>query len=134
MIFYSWNKIYREGKGSTRQILDIIYYLTYKPIPYDKLDKMFYIALKEYKGDSFLLNPEALFQNRHKHLDRDIVHYIGFASLRNYADYVVTGNTSLDLLAVLGKEKIINNNSLLHIDGQRVRFLYEEVTPTKRKL
>lgn len=133
MIFFDWKKVHQKGERSTRKILDIIYYLTYKPIPYDKLDKMFYIGREDYTGDSFLINPHLLFENRKKHLDRHIVEYIGFASLRNYADYVITGNTSLALLACLGKENIINNNSLLHIENQKIRFLYEEVTP-KRKI
>ena len=85
-------------------------------------------ASVDYSGDSFLINPKLLLRNRKNHKDIHIVEYIGLASLRNYSDYVVTSNKTLDLLACVGKEDLIKNNSLLHIADGKVYFKYEEAS------
>jgi hypothetical protein len=134
MIIYNWSKIQGDTKGSVRRILKIIYYLTYKPPITTDEDILYYKYLRDYKkGDHFLVNPEYLFENRNKHLDRHIVEYIGLASLRSYSDYVITGNKTIPLLACSEKEELINNNSLLYIENNKVHFLYEEA-PTKKRI
>jgi hypothetical protein len=100
--------------------------MTYKPLPYSDLDPYYKISKINWTGHSFLINPKDLFYYRYKYKDVEIVEYIGLASLRSYAEYKVMNTTTLDLLACLEKENLINNNSLLYIKNDKVHFIYEE--------
>jgi hypothetical protein len=128
MIIFNWKALMRHSKGSSSTIISIIDYLVYKPIPRNLDDIAWKWSQIDWKGDSFLLRPEPLLRLRYggtRH-DVEIAHYIGLASWRNYPEYQATGKLSLDLLACLGMEDIINQNSLLYIEKDEVHFKYEE--------
>ena len=125
MLIFNFKKVLKESNYSGHKFLRIIKYLTYKPKhPYNSFEAI--KASIDYSGDSFLINPKLLLRNRKDHKDLHIVEYIGLASLRNYSDYVVRGTKTLDLLACVGKEDLIKNNSLLRITDGKVYFKYEE--------
>ncbi len=125
MLLYNFKKVLRESNYSGHRFLELIKYLTYKPkYPRNKLELA--RAEIDWSGNNFLINPKLLLNNRCKYKDIHIVEYIGLASLRNYSDYVVTGNKTLDLLACIGKEDLIKNNRLLRISDGKVYFRYEE--------
>lgn len=127
MIFYDWKKIYRHSNGSSSKILNIIQYITEKPIPKDQFDLAYKYMQINWKGQSFLYNPEPLLYYRYKYDDIDLAHYVGFASLRNYSEFQILGKLTLDFLAWKGKEDLIKHNSLLRInDNNELVFLYEE--------
>lgn len=126
LIFFNWRKIYLLCDKSSIEILKVIRYLTLKPKILTKKHRYYRISKVDWRGHSFLLNPKPLFENRHKYDDLEIVHYIGLASLRNYGEYKISGKKTLDLLACLGKEDIINNNRLLYVENNQVHFIYEE--------
>lgn len=126
MILYNFKKILRYSNKSSSEIVKIIRYLTYKPIPYSIYDRNYKYSEIDWSGNSFLCNPELLLYNRYKHSDLEIAHYVGFASLRNLAEYKITGKLTLDFLAYKGKEALIKNNSLLYIKDNQLVFLYEE--------
>jgi hypothetical protein len=48
------------------------------------------------------------------------------AGLRSYAEYIMTGDTSLDIRKCPVSLDTIAKNRLLKIDGNRILFLYEE--------
>ena len=130
MIFYNWKQVLHYSKKSSKEIISIIDYITYRPTPKYLGDAAVRYANVDWKGNSFLLNPIGLLRHRYsdRNSDLEIAHYIGLASLRSYPEYETVGTLSLDLLACQGKENIINNNSLLYIEDDRVHFRYEEAT------
>lgn len=128
MILYDWKKVRRCSNESVRQLLSIVKYITYRPIPEDKYDKNYGFSQINWSGSSFLLNPEPLFKNRAKLSDKEIADYIHLASLRNYSDYLTLGKTTLDLYIVEKNENLIRLNRLLYIEEDQVVFKYEEET------
>lgn len=131
VILYNWRKIYTECDRSSKEILKVIRYLTFKPKILTKKHRYYRISKVDWRGHSFLLHPEELFYNRVHYNDLEIVHYVGLASLRNYGEYKVRGTKTLDLLACKGKEDIININRLLYAENGKVHFLFEEDTQEK---
>lgn len=127
-IFYNWKTVLRHSKKSAKDIVLIVDYITFRPIPNHVRDKEWVYSQVDWSGDSFLINPKALLRHRYGKPDSvlDIAHYIALASLRSYPEYKTVGKLSLDLLACEGKEDIINNNSLLYIKNNEVHFIYEE--------
>jgi hypothetical protein len=128
MLFYNWEKVKRESNGSVKDILTILHILTYKLPPVNRHDRIYKFWTKNFHGHSFLLNPKPLFIQRRRYSDSEIAQYAGVASLRNYFEYQKTKDTRLDLLHFTGDEDSIKNNRLLKIEGDYVRFLFEEIT------
>lgn len=126
MILFNFKKVLRHSNKSTKRFLRIMRYITYRETPRDLRDLNVPISIEDWSGSNFLINPEALFTNRLKYRELELVHYIGLASMRNYSEYQAIGKTTLDLLACPGKEELINNNRLLRIENGQVIFKYEE--------
>jgi len=131
MIFYNWKKILKESNGKVGDILTILDILTYKKLPVNRKDRRFRFWQKSFHGDSFLLQPEALFIQRARYSDIEIAQYAGIASLRNYFDYQSRKNTTLDLMHYTGNQDIINQNRLLRIEDDRIHFKFEEIKNLK---
>lgn len=125
MILYNCKMVFREGR-TANGIIAIIKYITYKPFPKHQYDPVKKFALKDWRGSSFLINPEDLLKNRGYSKDKDIIQYIELASLRNYIEYLTVGKRTLDLLAVSGKEDLFKNNNLLYVKNGQIYFTYEE--------
>ena len=117
MLFYNWEKVKRESNGSVKDILTILHILTYKLPPVNRYDRIYKFWTKSFQGDSFLVNPEALFIQRRRYSDSEIAQYAGIASLRNYFEYQKNKDTTLDLLHFTGNEDSIKNNRLLRIEN-----------------
>ena len=128
MLFYNWEKILRESKGSVSDILTVLNILTYKLPPVNRYDRKFKFWTKSFHGDSFLVNPEPLFIQRRRYSDVEIAQYAGIAALRNHFEYRSKKDTTLDFLHYTGKEEIIERNRLLWIEDGRIHFKFEEVT------
>ena len=128
MLLYNWKKIKKESNGNVKDILTILHILTYKLPPVNRHDRIYKFWQKSFHGHSFLVNPEALFIQRRRYSDAEIVQYAGIASLRNYFEYQKTKDTRLDLLHFTGDEDSIKNNRLLRIEGYYIHFLFEEIT------
>jgi len=131
MIFYNWKKIFKESNGKVGNILTILDTLTYKKLPVNRKDRRFRFWQKSFHGDSFLLQPEALFIQRARYSDIEIAQYAGIASLRNYFEYQSRKNTTLDLMHYTGNQDIINQNRLLWIEDDRIHFKFEEINNLK---
>ena len=133
MLFYNWEKILRESKGSVKDIMTILNILTYKLPPVNRYDRKFKFWTKSFHGNSFLVNPKPIFIQRRRYSDSELVQYAGIASLRNYFEYQKTKDTTLDLLHFNGNEDSIKNNRLLRIENNRIHFLFEEITLEEMK-
>jgi len=133
MLFYNWEKILRESKGSVKDIMTILNILTYKLPPVNRYDRKFKFWTKSFHGNSFLVNPKPIFIQRRRYSDSELVQYAGIASLRNYFEYQKTKDTTLDLLHFTGNEDSIKNNRLLRIENDRIHFLFEEITLEEMK-
>ena len=127
MLLYDWNKIFYKTEGDVYDIYLVLKMLTYKEIPDNKYDKIFKYSEVDFKGESFILHPDVLLFNRYKHSYREIAQYLGLASLRPLADYTATGKLTLDLFSVDIDSTVIEESSLLRVEGDQIHFLYEEV-------
>lgn len=130
MIFYNWTKIYKFSLGKASVILDIIYYVTHRPVPKNKWDRFYLISKENWAGNSFLLNPEQIYFHRLQYSNIEFAQYVALASLRNYADYKATNRTYLRGVRLPENINIdkLKENRLLTIDEyDNIYFLWEEV-------
>jgi len=127
MLFYDWKKMFDAAEGSPLAVFIIFKMLVTRAIPKNKYDDIYKYASKHFNGESFIVHPDVLLHNSYKHDYREIAQYLALASLRPYADYSITGDTTLDLLQCEVDQELFNDNSLLHIKNGKVHFLYEEV-------
>jgi hypothetical protein len=127
MLFYDWKKMFEAAEGSPLALFVIFKMLVTNAIPRNKFDDIYKYAGKHFNGESFLIHPDVLLHNAYKHDYRDIAQYLALASIRPYADYLVTGEPTLDLLQCEVDQELFEDNSLLTIKDGKVHFLYEEV-------
>ena len=127
MLFYDWKKMFEASEGNPLALFVIFKMLVNEEIPRNKYDDIYKYAGKHFNGQSFLIHPDVLLYNAYKYEYREIAQYLAVASMRPYADYLVTGETSLDLLQCEIEQEFFEDNSLLRIEDGKVYFLYEEV-------
>lgn len=127
IILYDWRKIYRFSKGKPDRVILALRALVGE-VPNHKNQPLYYAYIKDFSGKSFLVNPKRLIEESAFYKAKEIAEYTALASFRNYADYTLTNKTTLDLLHVPVRHEIITNNRLLRIEGDKVHFLFEEVT------
>mgnify|MGYP003959517169 CR=1 FL=1 len=128
MLFYDWKKMFEAAEGSPLALFIIFKMLATDAVPRNKYDDIYKYAGKHFYGESFLIHPDVLLHSCHKHEYREIAQYLAVASMRPYADYLTTGETTLDLLQCEIEQEYFEDNSLLRIEDGKVHFLYEEVT------
>lgn len=127
MLFYDWKKIYDAADGNPLAVFVIFRMLVKKSIPKNKYDDIYKYAGKHFTGQSYIVHPDVLLYYAYKHSHREIAQYIALASMRPYADYLVTGDTTLDLLQCEVELEYFEDNSLLRIENGKIHFIYEEV-------
>lgn len=81
-----------------------------------------------------MLNPHELIKYAFRWTPKEVAEYIGLASFRNYSEYRVTGDKSLDLFHSPVDQDTINQNRLLRIKDGRIYFYYEEDIERRNKL
>jgi hypothetical protein len=120
MVVYSWDKVKYYAKGSNNNILRIMFAITWPQILPTKrqrtINKYYDI---DFYGHSFLKNPEDLLVRRDLP-PKTLVEYIMLASKRNYADFMITGDATLDARLAFPTD----NKLLTTIDG-KIHFAYE---------
>lgn len=125
MIFFDKNKLLRHSKGRADKVLDILRYITCRPIPEKgKLIRLLKYRSINWSGESFLLYPERLLDNAWKYSNRELLQYIFVAARRNYADYKLEGKKTVETYKI--NTKAIENNRLLSITGDEIHLKYEE--------
>ena len=127
MLFYDWKKMFEASEGNPLALFIIFRMIVTKAIPKNKYDDIYKYAGKHFTGESFLVHPDVLLYNSYKYSYREIAQYLAVASMRPYADYAITGDTTLDLLQCEIETEFFEGNSLLRIEDGKVHFLYEEV-------
>lgn len=127
LILYDWNKIYKIGKGKVANINRIFNMLVYKQKPKSNKDRLLLFYNRDYSGDGYMLNPQGFLRFQSSYTDREIAQYIMLAGHRNYSDYVIDGSKHLDLIKSPISADKIKENRLLTLEGNKIKFLYEEV-------
>lgn len=127
MLFYDWEKMFDTAEGNPKIMYTLLKMVYLKEIPKNRHDKLYKYAGKSFIGTSFLVHPDVLLYNAYKYSYREIAQYLALASLRPYADYAITGDTTLDLNIVEIPVNLFNDNSLLRVRDGKVHFKYEEV-------
>ena len=124
IILFNWKKILRRAKYKQGRALKIFYYLSHDLEIKSLEDPMSPLMLgMDYSGSSFVLNPKPIFSGKYTDLER--IQYIAMASLRSYPEYKLRKTTTLHFLLSPLSEKQINNNRLLNLDNNQIRFKYE---------
>lgn len=135
MVLFNWKKVFRLSRGNLHTCLSIMRMLTYDTIPQNKYDPLYNYKGFDFIGESFLVNPKTLFENAYKYTQREVGTYISLAATRNLANFLATGDITVDTLLLPEDEIIfeeINNNRLLNVDSEgKLHFLYEEVPQEK---
>ena len=133
VFLFDWKKIYKKTDGKIGPMLLVFKMLVYNQVPKNKYDKIYKYYNIDYSGQSFLLNPDILFDNAYKFDPKEIVQYIALASFRRLSDYLTTQKTTLDILESPIDRDLIEKNRLLSIDEyNQIHFLYEK-SPNKEK-
>lgn len=126
ILLYSWKKIHRAAKGSCNKIVAILDMIANNRKIVGRNDPRARFYDMDFSGLSFLLNAEGLLLRRRFYTNKEIAQYLALASLRSHAEYVMTGKTYLDIVKVSMPLELIQNNRLLKIEEDRIRFLFEE--------
>jgi hypothetical protein len=134
MIWYSLRKMLNKTGGSSKRLLLAFKAHASSRLPKNRFDPLYNYYTCDFNGDSFMLNPHELIIYAFKWTPKEVAQYIGLASFRNYSDYVVTGDKSLDLFHSPVDQDTINNNRLLRIVDGRVLFYYEEDIKRRNKI
>lgn len=122
MLLYSWNKVLARSKTMTDVIIimhSLVWPRQLKMNTYTNLQKFHGL---DFNGHCFLLNPVPLL-NDPELAKEDVIEYISLASKRNLANYLLTGETTLDSrLAKTPPTK----NKLLTVNENHISFAYEQ--------
>lgn len=134
MIFFDAKKIQNTLGRSPRDIILILRSIMQNNMPKNKYDPLLKYYYKDFSGKSYLINPEFLVVYAFKYTNKEIMEYILLAARRNYGNYIMDGDASLDFFHSPVGEVIINNNRLLKLVDGRIHFYYEEVLSRRNRL
>ena len=110
-------------------ILNILAYITFKPLPKNDFDtNNLKYSRVDWRGDSFLLNPAAIIYNRSRVSEKWLADYVALASFRSLAEYKVTGRKTLMVQECPVSLDSLNINPLLSIINGEIYFCWEETT------
>ena len=133
MINYDWEKIQKHCKYDPERIL---WYMAFKSGIYmrkvlyinNRVPKLFWEEAKYSPipfGESYLLNPVPLFENKEGASSKDIYDYICLASARLLFDYRVRGDYTLHYAVAKAMDIDILNNRLLTVENTSINFKHE---------
>ncbi len=113
-IFFSWRKILKISNITPNKILDIFSEISSKGV-----------VPKYLTGNSFILNISDLITSNYYMTEK--FDYITLAAVRNYFDYEYQNESGLWLPYTDIDIVKIQNNRLLQIKNNYIRFKYEEI-------
>ena len=129
-LFYDWDRIFTATEGNSVEIIRIIRMMVERHIPKDFHDPIYKYYAKDFTGPSFLINPDLLLLNSHKHRYKDMAMYVSLASLRPMAEWAASGKVDLSALLVpvdpVKLAAYVGQNPLLSLKDGNIKFLYEE--------
>jgi len=124
MIQFDWKRVKRLAKGDNIEIIKIMSAITWPEVAPTKQQKRLNpYYWKDYDGISFLVEPEKLLIKKYELPVKQIVEYIALASRRSLAEYLLTGDTTLDIRLAPFIPEV---NQLLTITNNIVHFKYEQ--------
>ena len=118
------------------EVVKIIKMLSESRLPKNKYDPIYRYADVDFSGQEFLVHEDVLLYNLYKYSYEVVALYIALASVRNYADWIATGDTTLPTIyspVELTDSLILKTDRLLRVEGDKIHFLYEEVPTEKEK-
>jgi len=121
VVLYSWSKILAEADRLSDIILIMRSLAWPVPLYTEKQKRIRQLASKDYSGYCFLIDPVRILAAEVSNLDK--VNYIKLASKRNYANYLLTGDTTLDCRLV---KELPVESQLLTTKNNRISFAYEQ--------
>jgi len=128
MIFFDWPTVFIQSEGLPSKILDIVAYLTFKPIPKNNYDAHIKkMAAINWMGHSYLLNPKKVITARETFPAEKLAEYVALASFRNYNQYKVTKQATLSVYECPISVESLQSNKLLSIQNDQIYFCWEEV-------
>lgn len=79
------------------------------------------------QGSSFILNEDIVIWNTHHLAPQQLAEYLGILSIRSYSNYLVSGDTSLDiqLLYPWIPREVVETNPLIAIKQNKLIFIEE---------
>lgn len=130
MIFFNWKLVKKKSNKSLKKTIQIIKHITYRDIPWSEKSPDLYFSYTDWSGSSWLLNPEelirSLYGTERKISKQDFYVYIELASRRNYSLYRLGGELGLDIRLTYGYNYYIQNNPILEVKNDMVRFYFED--------
>ncbi len=127
MIIFDWTKVYQTSGGSSSNIINIIAYLTLKPLPLNNYDhKIKRLSQIDWSGNSYLLNPMPVITARRDIGVHELAQYVALASFRNLAEYKTTKRATLRTIESPVDLELLKNNELLTIVDDQIFFCWEE--------
>lgn len=125
MILFDKSKLMKFSSGKVNKLMDILYYVTYRPLPESSRDasRLKYQSI-HWKGDSYLLNPEDFIDQHHRYTKKEVLQYFLVASKRSLPDYLLFGTKTLSMHSV--NINAIKNNRLLTVTDEKIFLKFEE--------
>lgn len=130
MILFDWKKVYKVSGGKATKILQIVEYITYKPVPKNMKDPIARLVGIKWDGTSYLYNPKPLFTEIY-YTPKERAQYIGVASRRKLSDLLLLGITTLELAHCPLSYNAIKDNRLLSVEDNKIYFKWEEYARRK---
>ncbi|AQT25293.1 hypothetical protein PR1_127 [Providencia phage vB_PreS_PR1] len=117
MLRFDYEKIYILSYGRSDLIIEYLRRLRDEPE-----------ACVSLLGSSFIVNSSVILDNPMKYNARILAEYVGLLSIRNYADYQLTGDTSLPMMSVYPwiPREIVESNPFVQISIDTLKFNKEE--------
>lgn len=117
MLRFDYEKIYILSYGRSDLIIEYLRRLRDEPE-----------ACVSLLGSSFIVNPSVILDNPMRYDARTLAEYVGILSIRNYADYQLTGDTSLPMMSVYPwiPREIVESNPFVQISKDTLKFNKEE--------
>lgn len=129
MVRFDWDKIQKVSKGNIKTIINVLYWLTYRELPYHKGQPIYKIFDKDYSGTSFIINLDSLFYYKDRKFTKtQMVDYVYLASYRSYAEYKMTDMIDLPRAQSPFPLERVRDNPLLIIKQNNIKFKLEDTT------
>lgn len=120
--------MYVHARKKPKEIVRIFSMMYKNRIPINRKDPLILYQNINFKGKSFLVNPEGLWEGLIHERPRDIAIYLALASIRSYPEYKHMGILDLDAKYCPVDDletRMFNTDLIQNVDG-RLKFLYEE--------
>lgn len=124
IVFFNWPKMLKVCNKDLEKALKLFYYYSHRGKHINKWDPINVLLKKDYSGLSYMLNPYDLFSEPCNASDKLL--YVHLASLRNWNNYDLYGDSGLyTIFSPVSEEKLLAN-PLIQIEDNRIVFKHEK--------